>query len=219
MWKYLAVVSLVITGCSSTNENDPAEVNTEENQEVETIYEPTYEYTEVEQESTIELEDNIAQQESYEPFYEYEEEQDLDLITEDDASLTFETGSSFDYEKIKTINELVDDFVEQGGVLRDYNSSESATIVNGLLSALGYITVDQGKVDSVVVRSFQRDHGLAVDGIVGRQTLAELFKQVSGSREINTPTIGKVDYSFLSMASRREPEIVETIIDSTLRSL
>jgi peptidoglycan hydrolase-like protein with peptidoglycan-binding domain len=219
MWKYLAVVSLVITGCSSTNENDPAEVNTEENQEVETIYEPTYEYTEVEQESTIELEDNIAQQESYEPFYEYEEEQDLDLITEDDASLTFETGSSFDYEKIKTINELVDDFVEQGGVLRDYNSSESATIVNGLLSALGYITVDQGKVDSVVVRSFQRDHGLAVDGIVGRQTLAELFKQVSGSREINTPTIGKVDYSFLSIASRREPEIVETIIDSTLRSL
>ena len=219
MWKYLAVVSLVITGCSSTNENDPAEVNTEENQEVETIYEPTYEYTEVEQESTIELEDSIAQQESYEPFYEYEEEQDLDLITEDDASLTFETGSSFDYEKIKTINELVDDFVEQGGVLRDYNSSESATIVNSLLSALGYITVDQGKVDSVVVRSFQRDHGLAVDGIVGRQTLAELFKQVSGSKEINTPTIGKVDYSFLSIASRREPEIVETIIDSTLRSL
>ena len=219
MWKYLAVVSLVITGCSSTNENDPAEVNTEENQEVETIYEPTYEYTEVEQESTIELEDSIAQQESYEPFYEYEEEQDLDLITEDDASLTFETGSSFDYEKIETINELVDDFVEQGGVLRDYNSSESATIVNSLLSALGYITVDQGKVDSVVVRSFQRDHGLAVDGIVGRQTLAELFKQVSGSREINTPTIGKVDYSFLSIASRREPEIVETIIDSTLRSL
>ncbi|MEO0861121.1 MAG: peptidoglycan-binding protein [Pseudomonadota bacterium] len=60
-----------------------------------------------------------------------------------------------------------------------------STIRDGL-DALGYdVGADVSEVRIGAVRSFQRDHDLTVDGIIGRATLATLQRRLDAKRKVN----------------------------------
>ena len=101
-------------------------------------------------------------------------------------------------------------------ILRKGSKGAAVTELQTMLLKLGYdlgscgIDGDFGKATEAAVRSFQSDHRLAVDGVVGKNTWAELEKslnQIAGkpSEETYSVTICGLDFSQAQALQRNYP--------------
>ena len=100
--------------------------------------------------------------------------------------------------------------------LRKGSKGDTVSELQTMLLKLGYdlgpcgIDGDFGKATEAAVRSFQSDHRLAVDGVVGKNTWAELEKplnQIAGkpSEETYSVTICGLDFSQVQALQRNYP--------------
>lgn len=91
--------------------------------------------------------------------------------------------------------------------------------VEAQFARLGYGGANPRQIPASVVRNFQRDHGLTVDGIIGRATLSTLQRRIDAAAKAKPAAASVAGAGAVTAAPTVAPEALPTDLDPVMAVL